>query len=198
MKETRFHKQFFTLPNILSYFRFALIPVILWLYCGKADYTAAAWVMAVSAATDVIDGWIARHFNLVTDWGKIVDPFADKLTQIAIAFCLAWRYPPVWFLLAFLVAKEFYMGLIGLIFIKKTDTVEGSVWYGKATTVLFFFIALVMLVAPTLPQGAILAMVALECGMLLLSLVLYTLRYIRLYRELQADGALPEPKAKHL
>lgn len=198
MQNTRFHKQFFTLPNILTYFRFALIPVILWLYCSKTDYTAAAWMMAVSAATDVIDGWIARHFNLVTDWGKIIDPFADKLTQIAIAFCLAWRYPLVWFLLAFLVVKEFYMGLIGLIFIKKTDTVEGSVWYGKATTVLFFFIALVMIVAPTLPQWAILSMVIAESAMLLLSQILYTLRYIRLYRALRQEGSLPEAKAKHL
>ncbi len=198
MKQGRFHKQYFTLPNILTYFRFALIPVILWLYCFKANYAAAAWVMAVSAATDVIDGWIARHFNLVTDWGKIIDPFADKFTQIAIAFCLAWRYPLVWLLLGFLLVKEFYMGLIGLIFIKKTDTVEGSVWYGKFTTVLFFFIALVMIVAPELPHWAILAMVLAECGMLLLSQILYTLRYIRLYRELRQEGILPEPKTKHL
>ena len=198
MKKTRFHQQFFTLPNILSYFRFALIPVILWLYCFRADYTAAAWVMAVSAATDVIDGWIARHFNLVTDWGKIIDPFADKLTQIAIAFCLAWRYPPVWILLAFLVVKEFYMGLIGLIFIKKTDTVEGAEWHGKAATVAFFLVALVMILAPSLNEGVILAMVLGECGLLLLSQILYTLRYVRLYRKMQQEGALPETKTQHL
>ena len=172
MKQSRFHKQFFTLPNILSYLRFSLIPVFLWIYCGKGNYTLAAWLMAISAATDVIDGWIARQFHLVTDWGKIIDPFADKLTQIAIAFCLAWRYPTVWFLLGFLVAKEFYMGLIGLIFIKKT------------ATVLFFLISLIMLVAPSLPLWSIQLMVGLECAVLLVSMILYSLRYQRLYRSL--------------
>lgn len=194
MKKTRFHHQFFTIPNILSYCRFLLIPVFLWLYCAEKAYATATWIMAISAATDVVDGWIARHFNMVTDWGKIIDPFADKLTQIAIAFCLAWRYPAVWLLLAFLIAKEFYMGLIGLIFIKKTDTVEGSVWHGKAATVAFFFIALLLLVLQELPMPLVLALVIAECLLLLLSMVLYTLRYIRLYKEHQAEGTLPDKK----
>lgn len=187
MKQTRFHNQFFTIPNILSYFRFLLIPVFLWLYCKEHSYGAAALVMAVSGATDVVDGWIARHFNLVTDWGKIIDPFADKLTQIAIACCLAWRYPAVWILLALLVGKEFYMGLIGLIFIKKTDHVEGSVWYGKAATVAFFFVSLVLLCFPNLPIGAVLSLVLAECGLLIASMVLYTLRYLKLFKVYQAE-----------
>ena len=185
MKQTRFHNQFFTIPNILSYCRFLLIPVFLWLYCVKQSYIAAALVMAISGATDVVDGWIARHFNLVTDWGKIIDPFADKLTQIAIAFCLAWRYPAVWILLGILIGKEFYMGLIGLIFIKKTDHVEGSVWYGKATTVAFFFVSLILLGLPNLPIGAVVALVLAECGLLILSMILYTLRYLRLFKQYQ-------------
>ena len=194
MKKTRFHNQFFTIPNILSYCRFLLIPVFLWLYCAEKAYIPATWIMAISAATDVVDGWIARHFNMVTDWGKIIDPFADKLTQIAIAFCLAWRYPVVWLLLAFLIAKEFYMGLIGLIFIKKTDMVEGSVWHGKAATVAFFFIALLLLVLQELPIPLVFALVIAECLLLLLSMVLYTLRYIRLYKEHLAEGTLPDKK----
>lgn len=187
MKQTRFHGQFFTIPNILSYFRFLLIPVFLGLYCLKQNYTAAAWVMAISAATDIVDGWIARHFHLITDWGKIIDPFADKLNQIAIAFCLAWRYPAVWVLLGVLMGKEFYMGLIGLIFIKKTDHVEGSVWYGKAATVGFFLLALALLVLPSVSVPLVWALVLAECGLLLLSMVLYTLRYLRLFKQYQAQ-----------
>ena len=187
MKQTRFHGQFFTIPNVLTYFRFLLIPVFLWLYCFKHSYGAAAWVMAVSAATDVVDGWIARHFHLVTDWGKIVDPFADKLNQIAIAFCLAWRYPLVWILLGILVGKEFYMGLVALIFIKKTDHVEGSVWYGKAATVGFFFLALLLLILPSVSAPLVLILVLVECGLLLLSMVLYTLRFLRLFKQYQTQ-----------
>ena len=188
MKQTRFHGQFCTIPNLLSYLRLALIPAIVWLYCGAHAYTAAAWMMAISAATDVVDGWIARHFNLVTDWGKIIDPIADKLTQIAICFCLAWRYMPVRFMLILLVAKEVYMGIIGLIFIRKTDTVEGAVWYGKMTTVLFFLVAVVLVLFPALPTPAVIVLVCIECASILLSMALYTRRYLTLYHQHQKQA----------
>lgn len=181
MKRTRFHGQFLTIPNLLSYLRLALIPPIVWLYCVQRSYTAAAWVMAVSAATDIIDGWIARHFKLVTDWGKIIDPIADKLTQIAICFCLAWRFVPVRFMLVLLVLKEIYMGIIGLVFIHKTDSVEGAVWYGKLNTVLFFFTALFLILFPAMPLPAVIALVSIESASIILSMILYTARYLRLY-----------------
>lgn len=183
MKKTRFHGQFFTIPNLLSYLRLALIPAIVWLYCAERSYAAAAWMMAVSAATDVVDGFIARHFSMVTDWGKIFDPIADKLTQIAICFCLAWRFVPVRFMLVLLILKEIYMGIIGLIFIHKTDSVEGAVWYGKMTTVLFFLVALALILFPALPNPVVIALVSLESASILLSLILYTTRYLKLYHE---------------
>jgi cardiolipin synthase len=181
LKRTRFHGQFLTIPNLLSYLRLALIPLIVWLYCVQRSYTAAAWTMAVSAATDIIDGWIARHFKLVTDWGKIIDPIADKLTQIAICFCLAWRFVPVRFMLVLLVLKEIYMGIIGLVFIHKTDSVEGAVWYGKLTTVLFFFTSLFLILFPAMPLPFVIALVSLESASIILSMILYTSRYLRLY-----------------
>ena len=193
MKPTRFHRQFFNIPNLLSYLRLALIPLIIWLYCHEDAYSAAAWVMAVSAATDVVDGWIARHFNMITDWGKIIDPIADKLTQIAICFCLAWRFAPVRFMLGFLIAKELYMGIIGIIFIHKTDTVEGSVWYGKATTVVFFFAALGLILFPEMPPLAVILLVGIECGFILFSMIAYTRRYLQLYHAHQSE--LPQQKS---
>jgi cardiolipin synthase len=144
--------------------------------------------MALSAATDVVDGWIARKFNMITDWGKIIDPFADKLSQIAVAVCLAFRFRPVWFLVGLLAVKEFYMGLIGLIFIRKTDMVVGAAWFGKLSTVCYFFVALILIIAPlftTLSDSFVLAMVLVACSAMLLSVTLYTLRYIRLYSEFQ-------------
>ena len=187
MGKSRFSGQYFSIPNLLSYLRFLLIPLIVWLYCFEKKYNLAALIMALSAATDVIDGWVARKFNMVTDWGKIIDPFADKLTQIAVAFCLAFRYWPVWILVGLLAVKEFYMGLIGLIFIRKTDKVVGAAWFGKLSTVCYFFVALVLIAVPlfTVPLSdtAILIMVLVACAALLLSVTLYTLRYIRLYKE---------------
>ena len=185
MKKTRFHGQFFSIPNILSYVRLGMIPLILWVYCGLRDYYLAAVLTVLSAATDVVDGWIARHYNLITDWGKIIDPIADKLTQIAIAFCLAWRFVPMRYLLVLLIFKEIYMGIIGMIFIHKTDTVEGSVWYGKMTTALFFLISMTLLLVPELTSLGVWLLVGAEGFSILLSMVLYTARYIRLYKAMQ-------------
>lgn len=186
-KNSRFKGQFFTIPNILSYLRLALIPLILWIYCGEKDYTAAAWIMLFSALTDIVDGFIARKFNMVTDWGKIIDPIADKVTQIVMAFCLAWRFPPMRIMLILLVVKEFYMGIIGLIFIKKADRVEGSVWYGKATTVLFFIVALSLLLFPEIPESVAVGLVAAENAAIILSMILYSLRYLRIWRAVKPE-----------
>ena len=81
-------KKIITIPNVLSFFRILLIPFIIWFYCYKKDYTLTLVVIIVSGLTDVIDGFIARRFNMISDFGKIFDPFADKLTQITIINCL--------------------------------------------------------------------------------------------------------------
>ena len=85
-------KKIITIPNVLSFFRILLIPFIIWFYCYKKDYTLTLVVIIVSGLTDVIDGFIARRFNMISDFGKIFDPFADKLTQITIINCLITTY----------------------------------------------------------------------------------------------------------
>ncbi len=181
-KHTRFYGQYWKIPNLLSYVRLALIPLIVWTYCARQSYYTAAVLVMLSAATDVVDGWIARHFDLITDWGKIIDPIADKLTQIAIAVCIAWTFVPMRYLLVLLVLKEIYMGIIGMVFIHKTDTVEGSFWIGKLTTVLFFFCAMLLLLFPDLPEAAKITAVGIEAAFILLSMILYTVRYLKLYK----------------
>ena len=182
-KHTRFYGQYWTIPNILSYIRLAIIPLIIWTYCVQQSYYLAAAMVTLSAATDVVDGWIARHFNMITDWGKIIDPIADKLTQITIAICLAWKFVPMRYLLVLLVLKEVYMGIIGMVFIHKTDTVEGSFWIGKLTTVLFFCCAMVLLLFPGLPEPAKILAVGIEAAFIILSMILYTARYLKLYKD---------------
>ena len=95
-------KQMLTIPNLLSVFRILLIPLIVWLYCGKQDYLLAAWVLLLSGVTDIADGFIARRFRMVSDLGKVLDPIADKLTQTAALVCLLTRFRAVWWLLGVL------------------------------------------------------------------------------------------------
>ena len=76
-----------TIPNWLSFFRIAMIPVFSVLFI-KEYYVAAFIVMIVAAVTDLIDGKIARKYNMVSNLGKMLDPIADKLSQMAIVIIL--------------------------------------------------------------------------------------------------------------
>ena len=82
-----------TIPNLLSLIRILLIPFIIWLYCARKAYLCTIIVIALSGFTDIIDGKIARKFNMVSDVGKVLDPVADKLTQATLVICLIARYP---------------------------------------------------------------------------------------------------------
>ena len=99
----------FTLPNMLSFFRLALIPVIVYFY--EVDhFWWAFWLLGLSAATDIVDGWIARTFHLVSDFGKAIDPIADKLTQAAVLLCLLpMRY---WWVIGVMAFKEISIGIL--------------------------------------------------------------------------------------
>ena len=99
-------KQLLTIPNLLSAFRILLVPVIVWLYCGRGDYPLTACVLVLSGVTDIVDGFIARRFRMVSDLGKVLDPVADKLTQAVALGCLLTRFEAIWRLLAVLLIKE--------------------------------------------------------------------------------------------
>ena len=83
----------FTIPNMLSFFRICLIPVIVWLYLVKKNYTWTVCILILSGVTDMVDGFIARRFNMISNLGKVLDPIADKLTQTVMLVCLFTRFP---------------------------------------------------------------------------------------------------------
>ncbi|MCI8587782.1 MAG: CDP-diacylglycerol--glycerol-3-phosphate 3-phosphatidyltransferase [Clostridia bacterium] len=124
------------IPNILSLFRFVLIPIIL-NNIYTQDYLAALLVFTLSAITDIADGFIARKFNLVSNLGKLLDPLADKITQICIiAMLVITRMIPPWILLI-LMAKELIL-ICGATFLYGKNIVVYSKWYGKLATVLLY------------------------------------------------------------
>lgn len=99
-----------TIPNVLSFFRLCLIPLFVWLYYSQQKYLETAYILMLSGATDIIDGFIARKYHMISDVGKVLDPIADKLTQAAMLFCLFTRFPLMIVPLALLLVKELYMG----------------------------------------------------------------------------------------
>lgn len=132
--------QILTIPNLLSLLRLAMIPLLVWMYLKKQYYGWTAFILVLSAATDIVDGIVARKFNMVSDFGKALDPIADKLTQIAMLFCLVSRFSNLLILLVLLIVKEIISGIMSLMAIRKTGKVYGADWHGKVTTVLLYSI----------------------------------------------------------
>ncbi len=169
-----------TLPNLLSLFRLLMIPWILWLYTKKAEYRLAALMIVVSGITDIADGFIARKFHMVSDLGKILDPAADKLTQLAIIVCLTSQYHRMRILAGLFVLREITMILLGLHTIKQTDTINSSKWYGKAATVCIYITMMLLILIPDIPMRAADLLIGACIAMILFSLLMY-LRFYQKY-----------------
>lgn len=124
------------IPNALTILRFLLIPFII-VFILQDKYIEAFVFLTLSGITDVLDGIIARKFNFITNFGKLIDPLADKATQISILVTLALKnIIPIWFLVIVFI-KEFVM-VAGASFLYGKELVVSSKWYGKLATVLFY------------------------------------------------------------
>ncbi len=125
------------IPNMLSIARICLVFVFIAVFFMGKIYTALL-IFLLAGATDVVDGYLARRNNWITDLGKILDPFADKLMQCTVLVCLCIkRFIPLWFVIPF-IAKELFFLIIGLVVIKRRSVVVVSKWYGKMTVCLFY------------------------------------------------------------
>lgn len=179
-------KDWYSVPNLLSYFRILLIPVFIIIYlranCTR-DYLLAAAVIGVSGLTDLFDGLIARKFNQITDLGKLLDPVADKMTQCALAFCLASRFQYMWIMAGILIVKEGYMAIMGLALYKHNGwKLDGAMWYGKVSTACLYLIVFLLLLLPNLRELTANILILISCGLLIMSFVGYILAYRKLWR----------------
>ena len=176
--ENRYKNKILTLPNILSFFRLCLIPLIVWQYVGKRNYLMALYLLALSGLTDIADGIIARSFNMISDFGKAFDPVADKLTQIAMLFCLVTRFRMMWLPLILLIIKEIFAGVTGLMMVQK-GIVMGADWHGKATTVLLYGTMLVHLAWVNISSAVSNILIGACTAMIILSGILYGIRNLK-------------------
>lgn len=133
------------IPNILTIIRFILIPFIFMAVISQ-HYLVGLIIFTVSAITDVLDGYIARKYNYVTDIGKLIDPLADKLTQMALlsALCIL-NLLPLWIFIVVFI-KELVIIVSASVLYSKKDVVVYSKWYGKLATTLFYLAIVVSLI----------------------------------------------------
>lgn len=183
----KYQKKILTIPNILSFFRLCLIPVIMWLYIKKQDYLSTLIILLLSGATDIVDGIIARKYNMISDFGKIFDPIADKLTQMAMLFCLVSRFNYMMIPLIFLVIKEIFTGVTSLISFKRANAVKGAVWHGKLTTVVLYSMMAIHLIWYNIPKTTSLIIVGVTIGIMLMSFIMYSVQNFKAIKNKSFD-----------
>ncbi len=173
-------KDLFTIPNLLSLFRLILIPVYVVIYLNAQkpeDYFVAGGILAVSCLTDLIDGKIARHFNMISTTGKILDPLADKVTQFTLIVCLTIRYPVLLALAALFFVKEIFQLVAGFLIMRKGKILKGALLSGKICTTVLFISLIILVLMPDIGTTAVYIITAVDSLFLLISFFSYARLY---------------------
>lgn len=163
-------KDIFNIPNMLSLLRLALIPVYVVIYLNARearDYWIAGSILAISCLTDMVDGKIARKYNMITPLGKLLDPIADKFTQLVLTICLSLKYPALRPVLILFLAKEFFQFIAALINYRKGKALDGALPAGKICTTVLFTSLILLVVSPEM-DPCVVDILALADGIFLL------------------------------
>ena len=171
-----------SIPNIISIGRIFLVPLFALMY-SRGNLLGAMGVLLLSAASDVLDGAIARHCNMETELGRALDPVADKLIQAAMMLCALDRTPSMWLLLGLHMLRELSLGAMGIYVLRVTGHVYGSKWYGKLCTLCIYIVMICALAFPQLPVHFIDAGVMACCVLIAFCLCAYMLNFQRILLE---------------
>lgn len=167
------------LPNILTIIRFIIVPFMAYFLINE-NFTIAILLYVLASATDVLDGFIARKFNQITDLGKFLDPLADKLLQFSALVGL-WivNLIPIWIVIIFFI-KEISMGL-GAIKLLKKHVIIQSKWFGKLSTIFFFLAIIASMLSSkiTILASYIIPLFILALMSLLFAFIMYLSSYIQ-------------------
>ena len=173
-------KEILSIPNLLSLFRLVLIPVYMLIYLNATQpshYYVSAAILAVSCLTDLIDGKIARRFNMVTTLGILLDPVADKATQFALILCLAMRYPVLWYLVGTFVVKEGFQLIAGSMILRKGKILDGALITGKICTTVLFVSLILLIMVPTMSEQHVAIITIIDIVFMIISFIGYILIY---------------------
>ena len=175
---------FFMLPNILCYIRIIMIPIFVILFYKKLFWQSAL-VAILASITDVVDGYIARTFDMKTDWGMFLDPLADKLMQLAMLICSIFKAPWILILVIIFLIKEFTMLFYGIFVYRKGRNLDGAIWCGKLCTVILDLSLFYVIAAPEkyLTPVTVTGIICLCTIFLLMSFGIYMQKYFMLYKE---------------
>jgi len=175
------------IPNILSTFRLALVPVFVTVYFNGSEnsHVYATGVYILAAFTDFLDGRIARKYNLVSKLGRILDPLGDKIMTFAVLLCITIdKLVPPWAVVVFFV-KEGLMAVGGFIIYKKYCDMPPANIIGKSATVVFIVVCALLMLIRDIPRVYARAMISVAIIVMLAAFVSYLVRYIKLMQSLK-------------
>jgi len=177
----------FKIPNLLCYIRIILVPVFCFAFLGAntaGDYYMAAGIVLISGFTDFLDGQIARRCNMITDIGKLLDPFADKLMQLAMLICLTIKIRFMYLLVIYLIVKEVSMCIAAVVIYKKyKKRLNGAKWYGKVCTAVLYAVMLTLIAFPGLNDYVQKSLLIVCLSALTLAFVMYIRIYIKMLND---------------
>lgn len=186
------------LPNLLTIIRLFLVPVFILVYTGEdvavARITAAA-IFFIASVTDVLDGYIARKYNKVTDFGKLADPVADKLMQLSAIGCLAINKRISMWILVLFIFKEAVMILGGINLLREKFVVQ-SKWTGKIATVILFMCVMIILATDEQALPEHYATILMYCSIVatIIAFFDYAKMYIKIKENISKSQANKESK----
>lgn len=126
--------RYLTVPNAVTLLRLLCLPIFVWLLFARDDPFAAAVLLAALGATDWIDGYVARQFHQVSNFGKIFDPTVDRLLFfVGVVSIVIAGAAPLGFCLVVLVREVVVAGITVVLFLRKVEPVDVT-WFGKAGT----------------------------------------------------------------
>lgn len=181
------------IPNILTTIRLCLVPLFAHFMLTSSEtntnMVVAFIIFLLSGLTDIVDGYIARKYNMITDFGKIYDPFVDKLMQITAIVCLVIKeLIPIW-LLVLVIIKEVTMIIVGGVLYRKKIVVSSN-WYGKLSTVVFYsIVVIIILFNSKIPGWGMALLIAILIISMLVSAVGYTYDTLKNYKKKMKPSA---------
>lgn len=171
-----------SIPNMITLFRIALTPVFVRFYL-EGEQSAAMLILGAAALSDMLDGAIARRFGLITDLGKVLDPVADKLLQLAMLLCLISARPGLWLLLMLHLGRELLLGFMGLLAYKSSGRLIGAKWYGKLCTAVMYVFLGAALLWRGMPDEMVNKGSAVCVGLIIYCFLRYGAEYMRILHE---------------
>ncbi|MBP5427270.1 MAG: CDP-diacylglycerol--glycerol-3-phosphate 3-phosphatidyltransferase [Clostridiales bacterium] len=172
------------LPNILTAIRFFMVPFFAY-YLYVQQYKIAIIIFVLAGITDVLDGYIARKHKIVTEWGKLMDPLADKLMQLTALVMLTIHKIIPWVFLVIMLVKELTMVAGSIKLYKKDNVVVSANWYGKFATVMFYVAIVVTMLFKILGMDGIMSKVIVIILILLtlFAMIYAFIKYVFVYKE---------------